>query len=137
MYGTLTAVALAFVTLTILTVMVDRWTFWTQGIVKLIPFLPDRLHWTCGYALAFGASLGVCWRLHFDLFDALGLSSTTQWDGYVLTALIMSGGSSFLAVQYKALDTIPGVVRGVMSTFTSMFNSGSNNTTTKGQQGPP
>jgi hypothetical protein len=142
MYGTLTAVALAFIVLTILTVMVDRWTLWTQGVVKAIPRLPDKLEWTVGYALAFAASLAVCWRLQFDLFISLGIVSLTQWDGLVFTALIMSGGSSFLASEYKAIDGIPGIIRGTYSTFTSMIGgslttAGTNNTTETDQQGPP
>lgn len=121
--STFNPILIAVICLTILTVMVDKWAVWTQTIAEIIPWLPDKYHWTVGYTLVFMGSLFVCWRLQFNLFAALEQPGITKWDGMVFTALVMSGGSNFLATIYERSDKIPGVFRGMYSTFTSVFSS--------------
>jgi len=122
-YGTPSPILIATICITILTVMLDRWAFWTKTLAVMFPWLPDEYHWTAEYALVFTGAMVLCWRLQFNYFAAFDHPGITMWDGYVVTSLVMSGGVASLTGIWAVIEKIPGPLKGVMSTVGSLFGN--------------
>lgn len=111
------ALIVPFVALSILSVMVDYFTRWVEKIMHMIPKLPDHLEWWVAYVLVFGVGYFVCWQLDFGLFTYMGLTAKFQPLDYILSALIISGGSSLVRTQFGVLNELPSALQGVNAFF--------------------
>ena len=99
-----------FIALSLLSVMLDRFTLFLEGIMKRIPKLPDQFEWWFAYIIVLGTSFLVCWQLDFQIFRYLGLEAKYSWFDWLLTSLIISGGSTFLKSQFNLINDIPSVL---------------------------
>lgn len=108
-----------FITLAILSVMIDKFTLFLEGVMHKIPKLPDVFEWWVAYFLVLGFSTVVCWQGDFRFFDYLNLYFP-MWLDYLMTGLVISGGSAFVRTQFSMIDSIPSAVMGVTSSFTRM-----------------
>lgn len=127
--GTITPLLLAFITLAIVSVMIDKFTLFLEGIMKHVPYLPDHFEWTVAYLLVLGSGYLFCWQGNFDLFRELNVFFKYQWEGWLMTALVVSGGSAFVRKQFHVIEQIPNAARGMASYVTSTFTSLTNGTT--------
>lgn len=121
------SLVIPFITLSILSVMVDKLTLFLQEIMHHIPKLPDRFEYVFAFITIFVTGYFICWQLDFALFRYFGLDAKIIHLDYILTALLISGGSSFLRVNFSQIESIPSVLQGVSSAFKNMtFNTKNN-----------
>lgn len=109
-----------FIALALISVMTDRLTMVLEAIMKKVPKLPDSFEWWIAYFIVLGISYVVCDEGNFDLFLYLHLTFSHPWEGYLLTALVLSGGSSFVRTQFTMIDKIPSVLSTIMSSIKNM-----------------
>ena len=111
-----------FVAIALLSVMIDRFTLFLEGLMKRIPKLPNKFEWWFAYILVLAASFIVCWQLDFQIFRYLGLEARLPWFDWLLTSLIISGGSTFLKTQFNLINDIPSILN-MTSSFRRMVSS--------------
>ena len=107
--------------------MLDRFALFLEGIMKRVPFLPDKFEWWVAYIVVLSAAFLVCWQLDFQIFRYLGLDAKYSWFDWLLTSLIISGGSTFLKTQFNLINDIPSILN-ITNSFRRLIIS-SNNTT--------
>lgn len=106
-----------FIVLSILSVMSDVLIRWLEAVMRAIPGIPDKFEWWIAYVIIFGVGYFVCWQLDYGLFTYFGLTAKYPPLDYVLTALIISGGSSFVRTQFGVINEIPSALQGVSAFF--------------------
>lgn len=111
------ALIIPFVAIAVISIMADRLTMVLQAIMNRIPKLPDKFEWWIAYFIVLGISYLVCMEGNFDLFAYFNMHFRYSWEGWLLTALVLSGGSSFVKTQFNMIDSIPGVISGVTTTI--------------------
>lgn len=121
------ALIIPFIALAFLSVMIDKFTLFLEGIMHKIPNFPDYLEWHTAYAFVLITSTIVCWQGDFRFFDYLNLYFPVHLD-YLMTGLVISGGSAFVRTQFSMIDAIPSAVTGITSTFTRFVSKKSSNT---------
>jgi hypothetical protein len=114
-----------FIALAILSVMIDRFTLFLEGIMHRIPKLPDKFEWWFAYVVILGLSFLVCWQGDFNLFVYLDFHFWYLWEGYLITALVISGGSSFVRSQFEIINDIPSVVMGATTSVSKFLRRAS------------
>lgn len=114
-----------FVALCILSVLIDKFTIFLEKIMEKVPYLPDKFEASIAYILVFTSSYIVCWRGNYDLFNYLNLTFQHIWEGWILTALLLSGGSRFVRESFGVINTMPQVISNVYSSIGGIFSSGS------------
>lgn len=138
MYGDISETVKAFVILVMLSVMIDKFMMFLNGIMPKIPLVPDKIEWTLAYILNLATASVVCWQGHYDIFSSLGVNWKYAWEGWLLTGLVISGGSAFLKAQFKLMNLIPAPIRNMYSMFTTGDIGGNDNGSgTQSPQGPP
>lgn len=111
------ALIIPFIALAIISVMADRLTLVLQAVMNKIPKLPDQFEWYIAYFFVLLISFLVCKEGDFDLFVYFNINFRYEWEGWLLTALVLSGGSSFIRTQFTMIDSIPNVISGVTATI--------------------
>lgn len=114
---------LPFIGLAILSLMIDKATRALEGIMHSIPNLPDKFEWWFAYLIVLGSSYLVVQEGNFDFFSYININFRYDWERYLFTALIISGGSSFVKSSFGMIELIPSAVRGVGSTVRNVFKS--------------
>lgn len=109
-----------FIALAVISVMIDKLTLFIEGIMTKIPNLPDQFEWRMAYAVVLIFSTIICWQGDFRFFDYLNLFFPT-WLDYLMTGLVISGGSAFVRTQFSMIDAIPASVMGVTASFKRML----------------
>lgn len=130
MYESVSTLIIPFIALCILSVMVDRITLMLEEVMRKISWLPNQFWGPVAYAIVFAAGFLVCWRGSFDFFTNLNFSFHHPWEGWILTAILLSGGSAFVKSSFGMINNIPQAVSSVCSTIGGFFNgdqSGSSN----------
>ncbi|MNJ90045.1 hypothetical protein D3C87_76360 [compost metagenome] len=117
------ALIIPFVAIAVISIMADRLTMVLQAIMNRIPKLPDKFEWWIAYFIVLGISYLVCMEGNFDLFLYFNMQFRYPWEGWILTALVLSGGSSFVKTQFTMIDSIPGVISGVTTTIKNIVVS--------------
>lgn len=117
-----------FIALAIISLMIDKFTLFLEGLVKRIPFLPDQFDWWVAYLIVLTMAFLVCWQGNFDLFWYLHIHFAYPWEGWLMTALIISGGSSFVRTNFTLIDSIIGSVVGTLVTIKRIIVPGDRRT---------
>jgi len=91
----------------IISVMVDVMMVVLEKVMHDVPKLPDHFEWPIAYVLIVLATFYIFWQGNFDLFTYFGLSFNHAWQGYLMTSLVVSGGSVFIRKQFDTINTIP------------------------------
>lgn len=136
MYGTASSLLIPFISLCILSVLVDKLTMVLEEIMKKIPWLPNSFWGPVAYFIVFLSSLLVCWRGDFNFFASLNFSFHHKWEGWFMTALLISGGSAFVKTSFGMINNVPQAVSNVMSTVGGFFSSGGGITETPASEQP-
>lgn len=126
---------IAFISVAILSVMIDKFTLFLEGVISRIPGFPDKFEWWFAYALIVGIGFLVCSEGHFSLFAYLQFEFNYDWEGYLLTSLIISGGSTFVRSQFGLISEIPSSIGGVTTTFRRLFTRGTGTKSEAGTSG--
>lgn len=116
-----------FIALAILSVMIDKLTLVLEGVMHKIPRLPDQFEWWIAYVIVAILSFIVCWQGNFDLFAYLDIYFNYKWQGWLMTALVLSGGSAFVRTNFSMIEAIPAVLGGVTTTVKGFFKSSKSN----------
>lgn len=121
------ALIIPFIALAILSVMIDKLTLVIEGIMNKIPGFPDRFEWWAAYSIVAIISFIICWQGSFSLFIYLGIHFKYAWEGWLMTALVISGGSSFVRSNFVMIESIPTVLSGVTATVANFVAKGKSN----------
>lgn len=108
-------VVLAFVMLFVLSKCVDKAVLFLQFILKATPNLPDKFEAPIAYILVSGFSYLACWRFNFSIFAAFGYPTAQLHEGWIGTALVLSGGSKFMREISDNLDFMPGFLSSIIN----------------------
>lgn len=115
--------AIPFIILAMLSVMIDKFTLVLQEVMRKIPFLPDKFEWSIAYFIVLVSGYIVCWQLDFALFRYFSLEAKHVEFDWLLTALIISGGSSFLRSQFSMIESLPSGLYNLSATFRKFMPS--------------
>lgn len=126
---TVSSLIIPFIGIIILSLMVDKFTLVLEQVMKKVPFLPDQFEKPIAYAVVSLVSYVACWRGHFSLFEYLGFLFEHPWEGWVFTAMVLSGGSAFLREGFGLMDAIPYALGNTMSSIRKI-TTGTTGTTT-------
>jgi hypothetical protein len=107
--------ATPFIALILLSVMIDKLTIVIERIMFLIPKFPDRFEWSFAYIIIVGISYYIASEGDFDILSHLGLTFNYTWQGYLITAIAISGGSCFVRTSFDMINTMPSVLGGMKS----------------------
>lgn len=110
-----------FITLSLLSVLIDRLLMVLERIVNRIPHLPDRFEPQIAYLLILIFSYGISYYSGFRFFSYLGLLFMYDWMDFLATALLISGGSTFIRNSYDMMNSMPGILGGLTSSIKSLF----------------
>lgn len=110
-----------FIALAVLSVLIDKVTMVMEGIMHKLPGFPDSLEWYVAYFIVLSISCAICYFGDFGLFLYLDIEFKYRWIDYLLTALMISGGSVYLRQQFSAINDMPSVLGGIMSSVKSLF----------------
>jgi hypothetical protein len=115
-----------FIVLVLFGTMVDRLTQFIEGIMKPIPFLPNALSKELAFILLVLVGFGVCWEFDFNLLAYLNHPGRNAYAGYIFTAVLISGGSSYLKTNFENMDALPGILGGLTTTVSRYFKRPNN-----------
>ena len=103
----------------ILSSIIDQITIVLEAIINKIPSLPDEFEWYIGYIIVLSLSFFVTSNGNFDLFKYFGFEFNNPSVGFFITALVISGGSTFISEQITLIGRIPELVRAMSSKSTT------------------
>lgn len=109
-----------FIALVILSVLCDKIVMTLEFLLHNIPHLPDFLEPGFAYIITLALAIGVCWLSQFDIFTYLDINFPYNI-GVFLTGVIISQGSSYVKNVFGAVNDIPSVFSGIMSSVKSIF----------------
>jgi hypothetical protein len=115
------SLVIPFIAIAIISVLVDVLTLWIESVMHAIPKLPDKLEWWVAYLIVLGASYAVCWQGDFNLFNYLDFHFWYLWEGYLITALVVSGGSTFVRTQFGMINSIPSMLFGLTANVSQLL----------------
>ena len=117
------SLAIPFIAIAIFASMVDSLAQALEYMFQKISGFPDYLENVTAYILVFLLSLVVCWQGEFDLFVYLNVKFQEVWQGWVMTALVISGGSSFVRYKFGLIKEIPSGVYGLTANLSNVFKN--------------
>lgn len=106
----MTSLAMAFVVIAIAALIIDVVTDRIQNLLKIIPIISEQLYNILSYIIVLMLSYYFCWQGNFDLFLCLNISFNCKWQGWLMTALIISGGSKTIIEKYNLISKIPSSI---------------------------
>lgn len=112
-----------FIALVLLATLIDRATLAMEGLMRKIPKFPDNFEWWVAYILILGLGYYVCYELDFAMFRYLGLEAKHVEVDWLLTALIISGGSTFVRSQFGVMNEIPAFLNGITTSIKRVVKS--------------
>lgn len=115
-----------FIAISVISLMVDELVKILEEIMHKIPYLPDQFEKSIAYFFVLIIAFVICWQGNFDFFAYLGLTFL-PWQGWLTTAMVISGGSPFVRKAFSMIETIPGNIAGVTTSIKNKIVAGSNN----------
>lgn len=106
-----------FIALVFFSVMIDKLVLVFEAFINRVSFFPDYIEWYIAYVLIFIIAFIICWQGNWSFFSYLDINFNYEWEGYALTALVISGGSTFVKVGFTMIETIPTSIQGVFSSI--------------------
>lgn len=110
-----------FIALVLLSTLIDRATLALEGLMHKVPKLPDHFEWWVAYLFVLGAGYFICYELDFTMFKYLGLEAKHEELDWLLTALIISGGSTFVRTQFGIINEIPAFLSGITTSISKVI----------------
>ena len=117
------SLAIPFIAIAIFASMVDSLVQALEYLLQKISGFPDYLENVAAYFTVFLISLLVCWQGEFDLFVYLNIKFQQAWQGWLMTALVISGGSSFVRYKFGLIKEIPSGVYGLSANLSNVFKN--------------
>lgn len=111
------SLVIPFIAIALLAVIIDRIILWLSSILNAIPIFPDKVEWYIAFTIVFIISYLVCWQGNFDFMSFLGFQFNYAWEGYLVSAAIISGGSSMIKNSFNLINEMPSVITGLTTTF--------------------
>lgn len=107
----------------IISVMVDVAILVLEKIMGAIKGFPDVIEGPIAYILVLIVSFLIFWQGNFDLFLYFTFQFNYEWQGFLMTALVVSGGSIFIRKQFDTINTIPAGFSSVTATVRKFVRS--------------
>ncbi len=117
------SLAIPFIAIAIFATMIDIITQAIEIATERVPKMPDYLGSFTTYLVVLIISFLICWQGRFDLFKYLAIEFQQPWQGWLFTALVISGGSSFVRKKFGLINDIPSGIYGIRTTFVNLFDS--------------
>ena len=107
--------ALAFLGLVFFSPLIDGVVLFLERIMLHVPRLPNTFGARVSFVLTVAVAYCLCWRAGFDFYAYLGMNFTQQ-EGWLVTAILLSGGTKALKRYFDLANLIPmGVFGGLAS----------------------
>lgn len=110
-----------FLVLSLYSLIIDRFLIIFEMILHRIPGLPDHLEGHIAYFMVLGISYVLCYYSNFRFFSYLDIEFVYAWLDYLVTACLISGGSSFIRKTFETTSSMPSFLSGIASSFKSLF----------------
>ena len=110
-----------FLVLSLYSLIIDRFLIIFEMILHKIPGLPDHLEGHIAYFLVLGISYLLCFYSNFRFFSYLDIEFVYLELDYLVTACLISGGSSFIRKAFDTTNSMPGFLGGIASSIKSIF----------------
>ena len=104
-----------FVALILVAKLIDPVLWFLQEVLKRIPHLPNVIERPFAYLLSGLLAYFICWSNNFAFFKILGFDAKWEIEGFILTALLISGGSKSLRNTTGELDYLPSFLSSIIS----------------------
>jgi hypothetical protein len=111
-----------FIVLILFSVLIDRFMFVLNKTIEKIPHLPDKIEGCIAYSIILGISYLICWQGSYDLFKYLNVNFNYAWEGFLLSSMLVSGGSSFVKLSFGLINEIPSVLGSLTSSIGKITN---------------
>lgn len=118
------SLVIPFILLIIFGQMTDRLTVFLEELMNPIPWLPDKIESKLAFLILAGIGFVICWEFQFNLFGYLNHPGRHDYIGYLGTALILAGGSSFIKQSFDTMNGIPSIFAGLTTTMFRMMGKG-------------
>jgi hypothetical protein len=100
-----------------------------EKVIIKIPWLPNKFEPEIAYLIVFAVAFLICWRGNFNFFSSLNFTFAHDYEGWIYTAALLSGGSAFVKASFGMISSIPQVISNVYSTATGFLSGGGTTTT--------
>ena len=107
------SLAIPFIAVAIAATIVDVIMSNLEEAMGRIPLMPDYLSLPAAYSVVLALSYYFCWQGDFNLFSYLDVSFNYDWQGWLMTAFVISGGSKFVREKYSLIGKIPSGIYGL------------------------
>lgn len=133
----ITSLLIPFISIVIFASMIDMIAQAIEFIIEKLPRFPDRLEQPIAYVVVVIISFLICWQGNFDLFRYLDIHFNYVWQGWLMTAFVISGGSTFVRYKFGLIEKIPSGISNVRVNFSNMFKSDVDKKKDNNDENPP
>lgn len=112
---------LPIVAIIILALIMDNITSNIKKILSKIPNLPDHIEIYIAFLLIWLLGFLFCWQGNFDFFVHLGINFNYPWEAYLMTSLVISGGSVSIKNGLIFIKDIVFIIVSIKSKIKSSF----------------
>lgn len=123
-----------FVALVLYAHMIDKLIQVLGDIMLRTHCLPEKIEASLAYVVILILAYLNCWQADWKFFSYLDINYMYDWESYLASALLISGGSVFVKEGFSIINVIPmslqgisSAVRGVVAGGSTVVNAHSNN----------
>ena len=109
-----------FIALGFLSVMIDKLVLVLENTSEKTPYFPNEFPWWLKYCIILCIAYYVSWQGNYDFWKYLNVNFNEYWQGHLMTAVLLSGGSKLIKVGFSMVDAIPSSVGGITTTVRRM-----------------
>lgn len=111
-----------FIALVLYSKMIDKLTEVLGDIMLKVKWLPDSFEASLAYLFILAVAFLNCWQADWSFFSYLDINYKYDWENYLASALVISGGSAFVREGFSAIETIPMSLQGIASTVRNVVS---------------
>ncbi len=104
------------VALIFLAVMIDKLTMAIDLWVHKTDWMPEKIEDYVAYGIIWCIGFICCWRGHYSLFTYLDFKFAYEFEGWIMTAFVLSGGSAYLKKNFDVMENMPGFLSSMYGT---------------------
>ncbi len=93
--------------------MIDKLVLVLEDVSEKVPYFPNEFSWWLKYVIVVIVAYYISWQGNYNFWVYLNIDFNHDWQGYLMTALLLSGGSSLVKVGFSIIDTIPNSVKNI------------------------
>lgn len=117
--------SLAFLALVFFAPIVDGVVMFLERVMLHFPRLPNNFGARASFLLTVLVAYCLCWRAEFDFYAYLGMGFSRH-EGWLITAILLSGGTKALKRYFDLANLIPVSIFGGISSAVKRVGRGGN-----------